>query len=117
MRHIRNFSIIAHVDHGKSTLADRFIQLCGGLAERVTREIEEIIGIQATDAAPVSAKTGEGVPELLETLIRRIPPPRGSAAAPLQALIIDSWFDNYVGVVSLVRVMNGSLKSGDKIRV
>ena len=225
MRHIRNFSIIAHVDHGKSTLADRFIQLCGGLADRemheqvldsmelerergitikaqsvtlyytardgeryqlnmidtpghvdfsyevsrslaacdgallvvdasqgveaqsvancytaieqglevlpvinkidlpsadpdrVTREIEEIIGIQATDAAPVSAKTGEGVPELLETLIRRIPPPRGSAADPLQALIIDSWFDNYVGVVSLVRVMNGSLKSGDRIRV
>jgi GTP-binding protein LepA len=225
MRHIRNFSIIAHVDHGKSTLADRFIQLCGGLADRemheqvldsmelerergitikaqsvtlyytardgeryqlnmidtpghvdfsyevsrslaacdgallvvdasqgveaqsvancytaieqglevlpvinkidlpsadpdrVTREIEEIIGIRATDAAPVSAKTGEGVPELLETLIRRIPPPRGSAADPLQALIIDSWFDNYVGVVSLVRVMNGSLKSGDRIRV
>jgi GTP-binding protein LepA len=225
MRHIRNFSIIAHVDHGKSTLADRFIQLCGGLtdremheqvldsmelerergitikaqsvtlyytahdgeryqlnmidtpghvdfsyevsrslaacdgallvvdasqgveaqsvancytaieqglevlpvinkidlpsadAERVTREIEEIIGIQATDAARVSAKTGEGVPELLETLIRRIPAPRGASDAPLQALIIDSWFDNYVGVVSLVRVMNGSLKSGEKIRV
>jgi GTP-binding protein LepA len=225
MRHIRNFSIIAHVDHGKSTLADRFIQLCGGLADRemqaqvldsmelerergitikaqsvtlyytardgeryqlnmidtpghvdfsyevsrslaacdgallvvdasqgveaqsvancytateqglevlpvinkidlpsadpdrVAREIEEIIGIQATDAARVSAKTGEGVPELLETLIRRIPAPRGSADAPLQALIIDSWFDNYVGVVSLVRVMNGSLKSGDRIRV
>src|SRR5437762_317154 len=225
MRHIRNFSIIAHVDHGKSTLADRFIQLCGGLADRemqaqvldsmelerergitikaqsvtlyygardgeryqlnmidtpghvdfsyevsrslaacdgallvvdasqgveaqsvancytateqglevlpvinkidlpsadadrVAREIEEIIGIQATDAARVSAKTGEGVPELLETLIRRIPAPRGSPDAPLQALIIDSWFDNYVGVVSLVRVMNGSLKSGDRIRV
>src|SRR5256886_2780425 len=225
MRHIRNFSIIAHVDHGKSTLADRFIQLCGGLADRemqaqvldsmalerergitikaqsvtlyysardgeryqlnmidtpghvdfsyevsrslaacdgallvvdasqgveaqsvancytateqglevlpvinkidlpsadadrVAREIEEIIGIQATDAARVSAKTGEGVPELLETLIRRIPAPRGSLDAPLQALIIDSWFDNYVGVVSLVRVMNGSLKSGDRIRV
>jgi len=225
MRHIRNFSIIAHVDHGKSTLADRFIQLCGGLADRemqaqvldsmelerergitikaqsvtlyytardgeryqlnmidtpghvdfsyevsrslaacdgallvvdasqgveaqsvancytateqglevlpvinkidlpsadadrVAREIEEIIGIQATDAARVSAKTGEGVPELLETLIRRIPAPRGSEDAPLQALIIDSWFDNYVGVVSLVRVMNGSLKSGDRIRV
>ena len=225
MRHIRNFSIIAHVDHGKSTLADRFIQLCGGLADRemqaqvldsmalerergitikaqsvtlyytardgeryqlnmidtpghvdfsyevsrslaacdgallvvdasqgveaqsvancytateqglevlpvinkidlpsadadrVAREIEEIIGIQATDAARVSAKTGEGVPELLETLIRRIPAPRGSEEAPLQALIIDSWFDNYVGVVSLVRVMNGSLKSGDRIRV
>ena len=225
MRHIRNFSIIAHVDHGKSTLADRFIQLCGGLAdremqaqvldsmelerergitikaqsvtlyytardgqryqlnmidtpghvdfsyevsrslaacdgallvvdasqgveaqsvancytateqglevlpvinkidlpsadpERVTREIEEIIGIDAADAARVSAKTGEGVPELLETLIRRIPAPRGDGAAPLQALIIDSWFDNYVGVVSLVRVMNGSLKTGERIRV
>ena len=225
MRHIRNFSIIAHVDHGKSTLADRIIQLCGGLADRemhdqvldsmelerergitikaqsvtlyytardgeryqlnmidtpghvdfsyevsrslaacegallvvdasqgveaqsvancytateqglevlpvinkidlpsadadrVSREIEEIIGIQATDAARVSAKTGEGVPELLETLIRRIPAPRGSEEAPLQALIIDSWFDNYVGVVSLVRVMNGRLKSGDKMRV
>src|SRR6201997_4387247 len=225
MRHIRNFSIIAHVDHGKSTLADRLIQLCGGLqdremqsqvldsmelerergitikaasvtlyytakdgeryqlnmidtpghvdfsyevsrslaacdgallvvdasqgveaqsvancytaieqglevlpvinkidlpsadAERVAREIEEIIGIEATDAAPVSAKTGAGVPELLETLIRRIPAPRGTREAPLQALIIDSWFDNYVGVVSLVRVMNGSLKRGEKIRV
>jgi len=225
MRHIRNFSIIAHVDHGKSTLADRFIQLCGGLAaremqeqvldsmelerergitikaqsvtlyytardgeryqlnmidtpghvdfsyevsrslaacegallvvdasqgveaqsvancytateqglevlpvinkidlpsadaDRVSREIEEIIGIQAIDAARVSAKTGEGVPDLLETLIRRIPAPRGSEDAPLQALIIDSWFDNYVGVVSLVRVMNGRLKSGDKMRV
>jgi GTP-binding protein LepA len=225
MRHIRNFSIIAHVDHGKSTLADRFIQLCGGLAdremqaqvldsmelerergitikaqsvtlyytarngeryqlnmidtpghvdfsyevsrslaacdgallvvdasqgveaqsvancytaieqglevlpvinkidlpsadaERVTREIEEIIGIEAADAARVSAKTGEGVPELLEAIIRRIPAPRGDGAAPLQALIIDSWFDNYVGVVSLVRVMNGALKTGERIRV
>jgi GTP-binding protein LepA len=225
MRQIRNFSIIAHVDHGKSTLADRFIQLCGGLAdremqaqvldsmelerergitikaqsvtlyygardgeryqlnmidtpghvdfsyevsrslaacdgallvvdasqgveaqsvancytaleqglevlpvinkidlpsadaERVTREIEEIIGIEAADAARVSAKTGEGVPELLETIIRRIPAPRGASEAPLQALIIDSWFDNYVGVVSLVRVVNGGLKSGDRIRV
>jgi GTP-binding protein LepA len=225
MRNIRNFSIIAHVDHGKSTLADRFIQLCGGLAdremqeqvldsmdlerergitikaqsvtlyygardgeryqlnmidtpghvdfsyevsrslaacdgallvvdasqgveaqsvancntaieqgievvpvinkidlpsadpERVKREIEEIIGIEAADAVQVSAKTGDGVAELLEVLIRRIPAPRGDGAAPLQALIIDSWFDNYVGVVSLVRVVNGSLKSGDKIRV
>jgi GTP-binding protein LepA len=225
MRLIRNFSIIAHVDHGKSTLADRFIQICGGLAdremqaqvldsmdlerergitikaqsvtlfyqardgeryqlnmidtpghvdfsyevsrslaacdgallvvdasqgveaqsvancytaieqglevlpvinkidlpsadsERVMREIEEIIGIEAGDAVRVSAKTGEGVPELLEALIRRIPAPKGEPEAPLQALIIDSWFDNYVGVVSLVRVVNGSVKTGDKIRV
>ncbi len=222
---IRNFSIIAHVDHGKSTLADRLIQLCGGLQDRemqsqvldsmelerergitikaasvtlyytardgqryqlnmidtpghvdfsyevsrslaacdgallvvdasqgveaqsvancytaieqgvevlpvinkidlpsadpdrVSKEIEEIIGIDATDAVRVSAKTGEGVPELLEELIKRIPPPKGDPDAALQALIIDSWFDNYVGVVSLVRVMNGALKSGDKIRV
>jgi GTP-binding protein LepA len=221
----RNFSIIAHVDHGKSTLADRFIQTCGGLQDRemqaqvldsmdlerergitikaqsvtlyydakdgqryqlnmidtpghvdfsyevsrslaacdgallvvdasqgveaqsvancytaieqglevlpvinkidlpsadpdrVCKEIEEIIGIDATDAVPVSAKTGEGVPDLLEALVKRIPPPKGDPQAPLQALIIDSWFDNYVGVVSLVRVVNGSLKTGDKFRV
>ena len=225
MRLIRNFAIIAHVDHGKSTLADRFIQICGGLAaremqdqvldsmelerergitikaqsvtlfykaadgeryqlnmidtpghvdfsyevsrslaacdgallvvdatqgveaqsvancntaieqglevlpainkidlpsaepERVAKEIEEIIGIEARDAVRVSAKTGQGVQELLERLIERIPPPKGDPAAPLQALIIDSWFDNYMGVVSLVRVVNGSLKLGDKIRV
>jgi GTP-binding protein LepA len=225
MQHIRNFSIIAHVDHGKSTLADRFIQLCGGLADRemqdqvldsmalerergitikaqcvtlyytgrddvryqlnlidtpghvdfsyevsrslaacegallvvdaaqgveaqsvancytaieqglevvpvinkidlpsadppkVIKEIEEIIGIEAHDALLVSGKTGQNVPELLEQLIRRVPPPKGDPAAPLQALIIDSWFDNYVGVVSLVRVVNGTLKTGDRIRV
>jgi GTP-binding protein LepA len=225
MRNIRNFSIIAHVDHGKSTLADRFIQLCGGLADRemqaqvldsmdlerergitikaqsvtlyyqgrdgeryqlnmidtpghvdfsyevsrslaacdgallvvdasqgveaqsvancytaieqglevlpvinkidlpsadpdrVVKEIEDIIGITADDAVRVSAKTGEGVPELLEALIRRIPAPKGDPAAPLQALIVDSWFDNYVGVVSLIRVVNGTLKVGDKFRV
>jgi GTP-binding protein LepA len=225
MKLIRNFSIIAHVDHGKSTLADRFIQLCGGLearemeaqvldsmdlerergitikaqsvslrykahdgetyllnmidtpghvdfsyevsrslaacdgallvvdaaqgveaqsvancytaieqglevvpvlnkidlpsadADRVIKEIEEIIGIEASDAVRVSAKTGENVPELLEQLVARIPPPKGDPNAPLQALIIDSWFDNYVGVVSLVRVMNGSLRTGQKIRV
>ena len=225
MERIRNFSIIAHVDHGKSTLADRLIQLCGGLDARemqdqvldsmalerergitikaqsvtlyynardgqryqinlidtpghvdfsyevsrslaacdgallvvdasqgveaqsvancytatelglevvpvinkidlpsadppkVIREIEEIIGIAAQDAALVSAKTGENVDELLEIIVARIPPPKGSVSEPLQALIIDSWFDNYVGVVSLVRVKNGTLKVGDKIRV
>jgi GTP-binding protein LepA len=225
LAHIRNFSIIAHIDHGKSTLADRFIQTCGGLsaremadqvldsmdlerergitikaqsvtleyragdgqvyklnfidtpghvdfsyevsrslaacegallvvdaaqgveaqsvancytaieqglevvpvlnkidlpsadADRVIREIEEIIGIEAQDAVRVSAKTGTGVPDLLEALIRRVPPPGGSAEAPLQALIIDSWFDSYVGVVSLIRVMNGVLRRRDRIQM
>src|SRR6202161_4606918 len=225
MQRIRNFSIIAHIDHGKSTLADRLIQLCGGLEaremqaqvldsmdlerergitikaqsvtlnyqardgeayqlnlidtpghvdfsyevsrslaagegallvvdasqgveaqsvancytaieqglevlpvinkidlpsadpRRVMTEIEEIIGIDAQDAVRGGAKTGEGVPDLLEALIRRIPAPKGDPDGPLQALIIDSWFDKYVGVVSLVRVMNGALKSGDKIRI
>jgi len=225
MQNIRNFSIIAHVDHGKSTLADRLIQICGGLAARemqdqvldsmelerergitikaqsvtlyydardgqryqlnlidtpghvdfsyevsrslaacdgallvvdasqgveaqsvancytaieqglevlpvinkidlpsadppkVKREIEEIIGIDAADACLVSAKTGEGVDELLEAIVKRIPAPKGDVNAPLQALIVDSWFDNYVGVVSLVRVFNGTLKVGDKVRV
>ena len=225
MNLIRNFSIIAHVDHGKSTLADRFIQLCGGLEaremqeqvldsmdlerergitikaqsvslryaardgltyqlnlidtpghvdfsyevsrslaacegallvvdaaqgveaqsvancytaieqglevvpvlnkidlpsaepDRVIKEIEEIIGIEAHDAVQVSAKTGENVPDLLEALIARVPPPHGDPAAPLQALIIDSRYDSYVGVVSLVRVVNGSLRTGQKIRV
>jgi GTP-binding protein LepA len=225
MQHIRNFSIIAHVDHGKSTLADRLIQICGGLThremqdqvldsmelerergitikaqsvmlryraadgatyqlnfidtpghvdfsyevsrslaacegallvvdaaqgveaqsvancytaieqglevvpvlnkidlpsaepERVIAEIEDIIGIGARDAVQVSAKTGLNVGDLLEALVRRIPPPRGAEDAPLQALIVDSWFDNYVGVVSLVRIFNGVLKRGDKIRI
>ena len=222
--HIRNFSIIAHIDHGKSTLADRLIQLCGGLSERemksqvldsmdierergitikaqsvtlfykakngetyqlnfidtpghvdfsyevsrslfacegallvvdaaqgveaqtvatcytamnenlevipvlnkmdlpqsdpdkVKNEIEEIIGIDASDALPVSAKSGVGIPELIEQLIEKIPAPIGDVDAPLQALIIDSWFDSYLGVVSLVRVKQGVLKVGDKIR-
>ncbi|OGT81807.1 MAG: elongation factor 4 [Gammaproteobacteria bacterium RIFCSPLOWO2_02_FULL_61_13] len=225
MDHIRNFSIIAHIDHGKSTLADRFIQLCGGLSaremheqvldsmdlerergitiksqsvcldykardgreyqlnlidtpghvdfsyevsrslsacegallvvdsaqgveaqtvancmtaiaanleivpvlnkidlpaaepDRVAREIEEIIGIEAHNALRVSAKSGEGVPELMEEIIVRVPPPRGNPAGTLKALIIDSWFDNYLGVVSLVRVVDGRIGQGDKIRV
>jgi GTP-binding protein LepA len=222
---IRNFSIIAHIDHGKSTLADRIIQRCGGLAERemeaqvldtmdlerergitikaqtaaltykardgrtyelnlidtpghvdfayevsrslaacegallvvdasqgveaqtvancytaieqgvtvvpvlnkidlpsaeperVIAEIEDIIGIPAQDALRCSAKTGEGVDDVLEAVIARIPPPKGDPAAPLSALIIDSWFDNYVGVVMLVRVMDGTLKPKDKIQL
>src|SRR5262245_43441310 len=84
---------------------------------RVIKEIEEIIGIEAQSALRVSAKTGENVPELLEELVRRVPAPSGDPNGPLQALIIDSWFDNYVGVVSLVRVMNGAIRTGNKIRV
>ena len=223
MNNIRNFSIIAHIDHGKSTLADRIIQLCGGLSDRemeaqvldsmdierergitikaqtaalsykardgqiynlnlidtpghvdfsyeVSRslsacegallvvdasqgveaqtvancytalelgvevvpvlnkidlpsadpdnaksEIEEVIGIDASDAVQCSAKSGLGVEDVLESLITRVPPPKGDPDAPLQALIVDSWFDNYVGVVMLVRVMNGTLRPKDKI--
>src|SRR5947209_14863325 len=223
MHYIRNFSIIAHIDHGKSTLADRFIQRCGGLAdremeaqvldtmdlerergitikaqtaaltytardgrtyrmnlidtpghvdfayevsrslaacegallvvdasqgveaqtvancytaleqgvevvpvlnkidlpvaepERVMAEIEDIIGLDANNAIRVSAKTGEGVDDVLEAVIARIPPPQGDPGAPLQALVIDSWFDNYVGVVMLVRLMQGTLKPKDRI--
>ena len=223
MENIRNFSIIAHIDHGKSTLADRFIQICGGLSERemldqvldsmdlerergitikshsvtlhypsedgrtyqlnfidtpghvdfsyevsrslaacegallvvdaaqgveaqsvancytaiaqglevipvlnkidlpqaeperVKKEIEEIIGIEASDAVACSAKTGVGVEDILEQLVERIPPPVGDVNAPLQALIIDSWFDNYLGVVSLVKVNQGRIKIKDKI--
>jgi GTP-binding protein LepA len=223
LSHIRNFSIIAHIDHGKSTIADRFIQLCGGLSaremseqvldsmdiekergitikaqsvtldftssngktyqlnfidtpghvdfsyevsrslaacegallvvdaaqgveaqsvancytaiaqglevipvlnkmdlpqaepERVKTEIEDIIGLDATHAVQCSAKSGVGISEILEELVTLVPPPQGEVDAPLQALIIDSWFDNYLGVVSLVRVKNGTLKVKDKI--
>ncbi len=225
LQHIRNFSIIAHIDHGKSTLADRFIQICGGLSdremsaqvldsmdierergitikaqsvtldyiardgetyqlnfidtpghvdfsyevsrslaacegallvvdaaqgveaqsvancytaidqglevlpvlnkidlpsaepERVIAEIENVIGIPADEAINISAKTGIGVEEVLDQLIEKIPPPDGNLNGPLQALIIDSWFDSYLGVVSLVRIVNGSLRKKQKITV
>lgn len=225
MKNIRNFSIIAHIDHGKSTLADRFIQMCGGLTaremksqvldsmdierergitikaqcvtldylarngekyqfnlidtpghvdfsyevsrslsacegallvvdaaqgveaqtvancytaieqglevvpvlnkvdldqadpDRVIKEIEEIIGIEASNAKRISAKSGLGVDELLESLIDVIPPPQGDTEGLLQALIIDSWFDSYLGVVSLLRIKNGVLRTGDRIQV
>ncbi|CAA2930441.1 Elongation factor 4 [Arsenophonus endosymbiont of Bemisia tabaci Q2] len=225
IKHIRNFSIIAHIDHGKSTLSDRIIQICGGLSDRemaaqvldsmdlerergitikaqsvtlnykasdgetyqlnfidtpghvdfsyevsrslaacegallvvdagqgveaqtlancytaiemdlevvpvlnkidlpaaepdrVAEEIEDIVGIDAHNAVRCSAKTGLGVQDVIERLVKEIPPPEGDPAAPLQALIIDSWFDNYLGVVSLVRIKNGTLCKGDKIKV
>jgi len=223
MKNIRNFSIIAHIDHGKSTLADRIIQLCGGLSDRemeaqvldsmdiekergitikaqtaalsypardgqiynlnlidtpghvdfsyevsrslsacegallvvdasqgveaqtvancytaielgvevvpvlnkidlpsadpdkAKQEIEDIIGIDATDAVTCSAKTGLGVQDVIERLITSVPPPEGDPTAPLQALLVDSWFDNYVGVVMLVRIKNGTVKPKDRI--
>ena len=225
MKHIRNFSIIAHIDHGKSTLADRLIQRCGGLADRdmeaqvldsmdiekergitikaqtaalqykaqdgqvynlnlidtpghvdfsyeVSRslsacegallvvdasqgveaqtvancytaldlgvevvpvlnkmdlpnadpdnakaEIEDVIGIDATDAIPCSAKTGMGIDEILEAIVAKVPAPRGNATGPLRAMIIDSWFDSYVGVVMLVRVGDGRLLKGERIKM
>ena len=225
MNHIRNFSIIAHIDHGKSTLADRLIQRCGGLADRqmeaqvldsmdiekergitikaqtaalqykaqdgqiynlnlidtpghvdfsyeVSRslsacegallvvdasqgveaqtvancytaleqgvevlpvlnkmdlpnadpenaraEIEDVIGIDATDAIPCSAKTGMGIDEILEAVVAKVPPPKGNPDAPLRAMIIDSWFDSYVGVVMLVRVVDGQLKKNERIKM
>ncbi|MFY8272969.1 translation elongation factor 4 [Pseudoalteromonas sp. SSDWG2] len=225
MKHIRNFSIIAHIDHGKSTLSDRLIQVCGGLTDRemqqqvldsmelerergitikaqsvtlnytakdgetyqlnfidtpghvdfsyevsrslaacegallvvdagqgveaqtlancytaiemdlevvpilnkidlpqadpdrVAEEIEDIVGIDATDAVQCSAKTGIGIDDVLERIVRDIPPPQGDTDGPLKALIIDSWFDPYQGVVSLVRIMQGELKAGDKIKI
>ena len=225
MNHIRNFSIIAHIDHGKSTLADRLIQRCGGLADRdmqaqvldsmdiekergitikaqtaalqytakdgrvynlnlidtpghvdfsyeVSRslsacegallvvdasqgveaqtvancytalelgvevlpvlnkmdlpnadpdnartEIEDVIGIDATDAIPCSAKTGMGIDEILEAVVARVPPPKGNPAGPLRAMIIDSWFDPYVGVVMLVRVVDGRLLKGERFKM
>jgi len=197
MQRIRNFSIIAHIDHGKSTLADRLIERTGGLSsremesqvldsmdlerergitikaqtaalrykakdgeeyllnmidtpghvdfsyevsrslsacegallvpvlnkidlpsaqpERVIQEIEDVIGIHAGEAIRCSAKTGEGIDEVLEGIIARIPAPRGSEEAPLKALVVDSWFDNYVGVVMLVRVVDGAVKPKDKV--
>ena len=225
MDHIRNFSIIAHIDHGKSTLADRLIQTCGGLAVRdmqqqvldsmdiekergitikaqtaalrykardgktynlnlidtpghvdfsyevsrslsacegallvvdasqgveaqtvancytaldlgvevlpvlnkmdlpnadpdnARKEIEDVIGIDAADAIACSAKTGEGIEEILEAIVAKVPPPRGKADGPLRAMIIDSWFDTYVGVVMLVRVVDGRLAKGDRIKM
>ena len=225
LSHIRNFAIIAHIDHGKSTLADRMIQLCGGLTEREMKEqvldsmelerergitikaqtvrleytakngesyvlnlidtpghvdlsyevsrslkacegslllvdasqgveaqtlanvylaidndhevvpvlnkidlpaaeperimeqIEEVVGIDATEALPISAKTGEGVTEVLEAIVERLPPPKGEADAPLKALLVDSWYDSYLGVVVLVRIVDGELRSGMKVRM
>src|SRR5207245_189243 len=149
--HIRNFAIIAHIDHGKSTLSDRLLEVVdasqGGEAqtlanayvainngleiiplinkidlpsadiERCKQMIEQAIGLDASQSLAVSAKTGEGVPEILEAIVKRLPPPRGSPNAHLQALIFDSWFDPYRGVIVLTRIFQGTLTRGQKIRL
>src|SRR5438477_501129 len=107
MDRIRNFSIIAHIDHGKSTLADRFLDLPSAEPERVAAEITDLIGGDPNDVLRISAKTGEGVPEVLEAIVERIPPPEGDPAAPPRALIFDSEYDPYRGVVAYVRLMDG----------
>src|SRR6266540_3543355 len=168
---IRNFAIIAHIDHGKSTLADRLIQATGGLAERemveqvldsmdierergitikaqtlanvyqaidnnhevvpvlnkvdlpaaepekVRQQIEDVIGLDASNAILISAKTGLNVPEVLEGIVTRLPPPKGDRDAVLKALLVDSWYDSYLGVVVLLRVVDGVLRRGRRIRM
>src|SRR5438094_571778 len=100
---IRNFCIIAHIDHGKSTLADRLLELL------------DVVGFTREEMSPVSAKEGTGVPELLEAIIHRLPPPRGDPAAPLRALIFDSKYDPYKGVIAYVRVIDGGLRPGQQL--
>jgi translation elongation factor EF-4 len=154
---IRNFSIIAHIDHGKSTLADRLILATGGLTERemthgqmldnmeieqergitikaqtvrlqwngyelpaadpegVRQEIEEIIGLDASEAVLASAKSGIGITEVLQAIVDKIPPPKGDRDAPLKAMLVDSWYDPYLGVVILVRVIDGVLRKGAQV--
>src|SRR5260370_1443839 len=123
---IRNFCIIAHIDHGKSTLADRLLEMTGALSQRemheqvldsMDLERDRGITIKAEDALLISAKSGLGVEEVLEATVARVPPPKGSAENPLQALIFDSWFDIYRGAVVLVRVMEGRITNHMKIRL
>eukprot|EP01037_Dinobryon_pediforme_P020965 gene20965-21715_t len=120
LSHIRNFSIVAHIDHGKSTLADRLIQQTGTMADRdmvEQEQIEEVIGIDASNAVLISAKTGLGIPDVLEAIVTRLPPPKGDISKPLKAMLVDSWYDTYLGVVVLVRVVDGILKEGMRIRM
>src|SRR6266705_1593375 len=141
---IRNFSVIAHIDHGKSTLVDASqgveaqtlanaylavennleiipvinkIDLPGAQPEEARRQITEIIGLDGDHAMLASAKLGTGVPEILEAIVHRLPPPAGTPDAPLKALIFDSWYDPYRGVVIVIRVIDGTIRPGMKIRL
>src|SRR5437588_31339 len=124
--HIRNFSIIAHIDHGKSTLADHSglelipclnkIDLPGAEPERVAGEVSELIGEPPGSILRISGKTGEGVGEVLEELIARVPPPSGDPEGPPRALIFDSEFDQYRGVIAYIRVVDGVFRKGEQIR-
>src|SRR6266567_2606862 len=113
--HIRNFCIVAHIDHGKSTLADRLIELTGTLDKRLMRELHELIGAKPEEILRISAKEGTNVPDLLEAVVRRTPPPRGVADAPLRALIFDSYYDRYRGAIPSIRVVDGTIRPGMKI--
>src|SRR5437870_4531594 len=120
---IRNFSIVAHIDHGKSTLADRLIQLTGGLSERempgreqVRKQVEGVIGLDASNAIEISAKTGQNVTEVLEAIVLRLPRPKGDRDAPLKALLVDSWYDLYLGVVVLLLIVDGNIKKHQRIK-
>src|SRR5439155_202885 len=109
-RFVRNFSIIAHIDHGKSTLADRFLELTGAQPAWARRPTSDVIGLDGSTAMLASAKQGTGVAEILEAIVDRLPPPGGILDAPLKALIFDSWYDPYRGVVIVVRVIDGVLR-------
>src|SRR5438876_442465 len=113
--HIRNFCIVAHIDHGKSTLADRLIELPGAEPDKRAHEIHDLIGTKPDEILRISAKEGRGVPELLEAVVARVPPPRGNHEAPLRALIFDSYYDRYRGAIPSIRLVDGVVKPGMKI--
>src|SRR5947208_1795201 len=116
-RYIRNFSIVAHLAHGKSTLADRLLEMPGADIEATKQQIEHALALDPSEALLISAKQGAGVDQVLEAIVARVPPPKGSPEEPLQALVFDSWYDSYRGVVVLARVVQGTLRVGTRLRL